>query len=116
MLKAGNRMAEDFARYRALVGLPPTSARAQDLNATRGFSHAEPRQDQVRRATDRMMAVEKVLGSNDEAGRPVTSLVKRLVLNDEDASNWSSHMVAKVKRGLIALSAHYGLDDAQGGD
>lgn len=108
-LDAGNRMSEEFARYYGLTGIPMPSARAQDLFAVKG----EPgpcRPDAARSASNAVMAIEKALGSADVSGRPITSITKRVCVQDDASGLEFGHMVSLLRRGLDALSLHYKIE------
>jgi len=107
-LKAGNMMHEDVSRYYALTGLPSPSPRAMDPNRVHGLG-GEPRQEAITAASNKMMKLETVIGCVDQQGRPVRELLRRLVILDEDAENWTPTMVGHVKRGLAAVAKHYGI-------
>lgn len=104
-LEAGNKMAEDFARYYRLTGIPFPSARAQNVLRL-GGEGAPVNPIEARSAANKVMALEGVLGGADEQGRPVTSVIKRLILADEDIV--MPHMVVFARRGLDALVKYYG--------
>lgn len=105
-MEAGNKMAEDFASYYGLVGIPFPSARAQDLFRVRGMP-GEDRPAAARAASNRMMAIEAALGKADQNGRPVTSVTKRVCIQDDDTNIHHSYTLLMLKRGLDALHAHY---------
>ncbi|MCD1645184.1 hypothetical protein [Aurantimonas coralicida] len=105
-LEAGNRMHEDVSRYYALTGLPSPSPRAMDPNRVNGLG-GEANQETITKASNKMMKLETVIGCVDQQGRPVRELLRRLVILDEDAENWTPSMVGHVKRGLTALVQHY---------
>ena len=109
MLKAGNAMGLDYDRYYRLTGIPSPNPQAMDMRRVRGLSGDAP-VDDIRRATDKMMAVERVLGCVDTDGKPVMSLCKRIVLRDEDASQWTPFMLKYLRRGLRALAEHYQIE------
>jgi hypothetical protein len=107
-LDAGNRMAEDFARYYALTGIQPPSARAQNLFRVRGEA-PDRSGDAARRAANAIMRIEMELGMVDHEGRPVTSVTKRVCLMDDDSAVFHGHMIGFLCKGLDALVVHYGL-------
>lgn len=125
MYIAGIRMGEDFHRYYRLAGLGmPTPqafdisgrARALDPDGYKPGENAVEKKtewapfdphERLRRATDRMMQVEGVLGMADESGRPVTSVCKAVCIRDEPI--YHGHMIEFLKRGLHALVEHYGV-------
>lgn len=105
-LDAGNRMAEDYSRYYGLTGIPMPSARAQDLFAVKG----EPgpgNPPAARHAANVVMGIEGALGRADESGRPVTSVTKRVCVQEDDAAVFHTHMITFLRRGLDALVVHY---------
>lgn len=101
-----NRYAEDMARYYRLTGVQAPNPRGLDLNRVRG----EPGDTDPARARDaanRMMALEGVLGAADRAGRPVTTIVKRVALEDRDDGLFLGHMVHDLVVGAGALARYY---------
>lgn len=106
--EAGMRMGEDFARFYSLTGIPSPTARAIDLTRVHGLG-SDPNPDTVRRASNAVMGIERVLGMVDESGRPVTSVCKMVCVRDEDI--YHRHMIEFLKRGLKALIEHYGIQE-----
>jgi hypothetical protein len=112
-LDAGNRMHEDVSRYYMLTGLPSPSPRAMDPNRVNGLG-GEANQETITAAANKMMKLETVIGCADQQGRPVRELLRRLVILDEDATNWTPSMIGHVKTGLKALVKHYGISTGDG--
>ena len=106
--EAGMRMAEDYARYYALTGIPFPTIKAHDLRGVRGQNNTD-RPDCARAAANRIMKIEQVLGEVDLSGRPVTAVTKKVCIRDEEEGMHLPHMVSYLKRGLTALVAHYNL-------
>lgn len=106
--EAGMLMAQDFARYYALTGIPFPTIKAHDMLSPRGQSSAD-RPDCARTAANRIMKIEQALGEVDLSGRPITSVTKKVCIRDEDEGMHLPHMVEYLKRGLTALVKHYGL-------
>lgn len=106
--EAGMRMAEDFARYYALTGIPFPAIKAHDVRGVRGQSGAD-KPESAKAAADRVMKIEMALGMVDRAGRPVTSVTKKVCVLDESEGMHLPHMVEYLKRGLTALVKHYGM-------
>lgn len=104
--EAGCRMAEDFARYYALTGIPFPAASAIDLTRVHGLGR-DPNPASVRAASNAVMAIEAALGQADESGRPVTSICKAVCVRDEPI--YHGHMIEFLKRGLRSLVEHYGI-------
>ncbi|MGQ5718484.1 hypothetical protein [Pseudochrobactrum asaccharolyticum] len=104
--EAGMRMAEDYARYYALTGIPFPSVKAMDIARVRGLGNMD-RPDAARIATNRVMKIETVLGLVDLAGKPVTSVTKKVCVLDEGEGMQMPHMIGYLKRGLLALVEHY---------
>lgn len=104
--EAGCRMAEDFARYYALTGIPFPAASAIDLTRVHGIGR-DPNPAAVRAASNAVIAIEATLGMADESGRPVTSVCKAVCIRDEPI--YHGHMIEFLKRGLHALVEHYGV-------
>lgn len=104
--EAGLRMAQDFARYYALTGIPFPAAHAIDLNRVHGIGR-DPSPAAVRAASNAVMAIETVLGQADESGRPVLSVCKAVCIRDEPI--YHGHMIEFLKRGLRSLVEHYGI-------
>lgn len=107
--EAGNRMAEDFARYYGLTGIPYPSAKAQDISRVKGLG-SDPNPVKVRAAANKVMAIEMMLGGVDVQGRPVTSVCKRVCIMDEENGMEFPHMVKLLVRGLDALVRLYGIE------
>lgn len=106
-LQAGNRFTEDFARYYRLVGIPFPTVRAMDIFRVHGLGNDADPHD-ARAAANAVMRLEMVLGGADVSGRPVTSVTKRVCLQDEEV--FYPHMVDFLRRGLDALARHYGIE------
>lgn len=109
LVQAGDTMGEEYDRWYRLTGIPSPNPKAMDMRRVRGIG-GDPSVDDAKKAANRMMAIEQVLGSVDRDGRPVMSLCKRIILRDEDASQWTPSMIGFLKRGLRALADHYGLE------
>lgn len=105
-LDAGNHMAEDFARYYGLTGVPFPSARAQDLFRVRGMPGPD-RADAARAASNAIMAIEMALGLADQSGRPVTTVTKRVCVQDDDTNIHHAYTLLMLQKGLSALAVHY---------
>lgn len=82
-LEAGNRAAEEYAKYYGLTGIPHPSAKAQDITRVKGMG-GEVSYETARQATNRMMAIEQALGAVVMLGHSVTSVVKRVIVMDEE--------------------------------
>lgn len=106
--EAGQRMAQDYARYYALTGIPFPTIKAHDVRGVKGYSHDDDPVN-ARAASERIMKIEQVLGAVDRAGRPVTSVTKKVCVMDEAEGMHLPHMVKYLKCGLDALVQHYGL-------
>jgi hypothetical protein len=109
--EAGKRYAEDAARYYSAVGIPFPAARAFDMFSIRGHDGevSEDRAKAAREASNKIMAIERVLLCLD--GGP---LVKRktfevCVLDDHSAREWTGFTISYVRRGLAALVDYYGI-------
>jgi hypothetical protein len=105
---AGMLMAQDFARYYALTGIPFPSIKAHDIGRVSGRNETD-NQSAIRAATNRVMLVEKVLGEVDHSGKPITSTTKKVCVLDEADGMHLPHMVIYLKRGLTALIKLYGI-------
>ncbi|RYG55985.1 MAG: hypothetical protein EON56_04870 [Alphaproteobacteria bacterium] len=81
------------------------------MTRVRGLSNGD-RQEEARKASNRIMGIERALALVDEQGRPVMQLTKRLVIKDEDHRNWTPQMVRKVWKGLFQLVTFYGIGEA----
>lgn len=110
LLEAGNRMHADFERYYAVTGMPSPSPRAMDMNRVRGLN-GKDRQDEARKASNRVMGIEGALALVDGQGRPVMQLTKRLIIKDEDPRDWTPDMLKKVRKGLTQLVDFYGIGE-----
>lgn len=106
---AGSRMAEDFARYYGLTGIPYPSAKAQDISRVKGLG-SDPNPEKVKAASNRVMAIEQKLGLADIQGRPVTSVCKRVCIMDDSQGMEFPHMIGFLVKGLNALAVYYGVD------
>ena len=106
--EAGMLMAQDFARYYALTGIPFPTIKAHDMLSPRGQS-SDDRPDCARTAANRIMKIEQALGEVDLSGRPVTSVTKKVCIRDEAEGMHLPHMVEYLKRGLTALVKLYAL-------
>lgn len=112
--EAGIRWGDVCWRYHKLTGIPWPSPKALDYSALGcGFEgeESEDRNRATRRATDRYMTALGVIQQNDRAGRPCQTLLTRLVIQDEDASNWRPHMIEMVRKSLEALRDHFGIPE-----
>lgn len=105
---AGMLMAQDFARYYALTGIPFPSIKAHDIGRVRGRNEIDNKAATIV-ATNRVMLIEKVLGEVDHSGKPITSTTKKVCVLDEADGMHLPHMVIYLKRGLMALVKLYGL-------
>lgn len=117
---AGVRYAEDMARYHGLTGVPFPSARAQNLFAVRGHDGEEnqDKADAASRARRRahLLRDELLSVGNIDNGRKVEHAVKEVAfLDNEYARKWPAHMIDFARRGLNALTFHYGIVDAKKG-
>lgn len=108
-VEAGERLALDYARYYALSGIPFPSPRAANLFYVHGAVNNHDDPQRTRKAASRVMALERVLGMADVAGRPVTRLVKQVCVLDDDGAMRFEHMVAFLKKGLEALATFYNI-------
>lgn len=110
-LEAGNRYAQDMARYYGLTGVQFPSARAQSLFTVRGTSDevTDSVAAAARKASDNMMMLEGKLLSLAH-GRQVATTVKNVCLMDiDEARGWPKHMHEYLRSGLDALVWVYGL-------
>ncbi len=106
-LDAGEKFERDYQRYYRLLRIPSPSPRAQDVTRLGGEGvQFDP--DDIRQAAAAFIALEGVLGGADTAGRPVTTVTKRVCLQDEDIVY--PHMIGFLKKGLDALAIYYGLE------
>jgi hypothetical protein len=113
---AGDRYAMDMARYYMLTGIQHPCPKAQNVLAVRGDDGdvSEERAASARKASNRMMSLERCLGAADMQGRPVTSSVKSVCIMDtETARGWHESQLRHLVRGLDALVAYYGITSPQ---
>ncbi len=113
-LEAGNRYAEDVARYFGLTGIPFPSARAQNLFAVRGHlgEDSSSRSAATRAAANRMMDLEGCLLGCHWQGRQVATTIRNVcVIDIEEARGWPEHMMEWLRIGLDALVMFYGIRD-----
>lgn len=103
---AGKRMAEDYERYYRLTGVQSPTPRAMDMFRVAGES-GDPDPDAARKAANKFMELEGVLGRADLAGRPVTTITKRVCLEDRDEGMAHTYSLSLLRRGLDALVVHY---------
>lgn len=104
-LEAGNRASEEYAKYYGLTGIPHPSAKAQDITRVKGMG-GEVSYDAARQATNRMMAIEHVLGGASFVGRSITSIVKQVIVMDEEPL---ARYIPALVVGLEALVLFYGV-------
>lgn len=113
-LQAGNRYAEDVARYFGLTGIPFPSARAQNLFAVRGHEGEDnlSRAAATRAATNRIMDLEGCLLGCHWQGRQVAATIRNVcVIDIDEAREWPEHMMEWLRTGLDALVMFYGIRD-----
>ncbi len=113
-LEAGNRYAEDVARYFGLTGIPFPSTRAQNLFAVRGHEGEDntSRAAATRAATNRMMELEGCLLGCHWQGRQVATTIRNVcVIDIDEARGWPEHMMEWLRTGLDALVMFYGIRD-----
>lgn len=108
---AGEKYAEDMARYLGLNGFQFPSAKAQNLFAIRSHVGEETEQmaDRATRARDKMLVLRDLLldCGDIDTGRRVEQAVKSVCLLDELRTINAPTRVWLV-RGLNALRKHYG--------
>lgn len=104
-LEAGNRASEEYAKYYGLTGIPHPSAKAQDITRVKGMG-GEVSYETARQATNRMMAIEQVLGGTSFVGRSITSIVKQVIVMDEEPL---ARYLPALAVGLDALVLFYGV-------
>lgn len=85
-LEAGKRMADDYARYHGLSGIPFPSARAQDLFAVHGYTGemTEAKANELRKATSRKTAIITRLSMMGHNGRRYLSVAEGVCVADLD--------------------------------
>lgn len=112
-LKAGERYAEDVARYYRLTGIAPPSPRAQSLFSIGGHD-GDVSEDQAKRARDasnKMMAIEGVFLRLPNGPRVKATVFNVCFMDHENLRDMPSHMFNWLHCGLRALAIHYGLQD-----
>jgi hypothetical protein len=112
-LKAGERYAEDMARYYRLTGIPAPSPRAQSLFSVAGHEGeiSSERAAQAREASNRRMALETVLLRLPDGPRVKTTVFNVCFMDHDNLRDMPSHMFGWLHCGLRALALHYGLQD-----
>jgi hypothetical protein len=111
--KAGERYAEDMARYYRLTGIAPPSPRAQSLFSIAGHD-GDVSEDQARRAREaanKMMALEGVLLRLPDGPRVKTTVFNVCLMDFDNLRDMPLHMFGWLHSGLRALAIHYGLQD-----
>jgi len=106
--KAGEYYAECMARYYSATGIPHPSPKAQNFGTVRGHDGdvSESQQTRARRATNRMMELERLLLSRPNGPR-IKSTLFGLCVEDLDILRAMPPMqMAWARQGLEAL-AHY---------
>jgi hypothetical protein len=113
--EAGERYAEDMARYYQLVGIPAPTPRAQSLFSVKGHDGdiTEERAAQARQASNRMMELEGVLLRLHDGPRVKTTVFNVCVMDFDNLREMPSHMFNWLHCGLRALAIHYGLQDSR---
>lgn len=108
---AGKRYGLDMQRYYSLSGHPHPSPKAQNIMRVRGKGGDAPAEE-IQSAANKMMKLDTVLGKADTSGRPVTTVVKRVCILDNEDGVWQPHMIKHLKKGLHALAVEYGIEKA----
>lgn len=113
--EAGERYAEDMARYYRLTGIPAPSPRAQSLFSVGGYEGdiSAERAAQARAASNRMMELEGVLLRLTDGPRVKTTVFNVCFMDLENLRDMPSHMFNWLHCGLRALALHYGLQDVR---
>lgn len=113
--EAGQRYAEDMARYYRMVGIPAPSPRAQSLFSVKGHDgDITPEQAKsARDASNRMMEMEDVLLRLHDGPRVKTTVFNVCVMDFDNLRDMPSHMFGWLHCGLRALAMHYGLQDVR---
>lgn len=109
--EAGKRYAEDAARYYSAVGIPFPSARAFNMFSIRGHDGeiSEDRAKAAREASNKIMAIERVLLSMEGGPMVKRKTFEVCVLDDHGAREWTPFTISYVRRGLQALVDYYGI-------
>lgn len=111
-LEAGQRYAQDMARYYGLTGIGFPSARAQNLFNVRGHDgDIDSRAEAAKAARAKMAALRDVLLSTDDiqTGRNVLRIVNAVVVEDVPCMpGWERWLL----RGLNRLANHYGIQES----
>ena len=112
-LKAGERYAEDMARYYRLTGLAAPSPRAQSLFSVRGHDGevTEEQATSARAASNKMMELEGILLRLPNGPRVKTTVFNVCFMDHDNLRDMPSHMFGWLHCGLLALAIHYGLHD-----
>ena len=112
-LTAGNRYAEDMARYYRLVGISAPSPRAQSLFsiAAHDGEVSEGRAKQARAASDHMMKLEGALLKIKDGPQVKTTVFNVCVMDIDHLREMPAAMWNFLHRGLRELVFFYGLQD-----
>jgi hypothetical protein len=109
---AGQVYATTMGRYRAIMGMPtdqPRSMMALLINegifASGDVVHAPDLIEKVRRQAAAVQLILRSCGCAPgcDGGRAAINLVHRVVISDEDASNWPAADMGNLVQGLEAL-------------
>jgi len=116
--EAGVRYAENMARDRATIGLPPVNAQAMRYGDSGGVSRADVSSKVAQEAAERMTRARAVLlAVGDECKGDVVRpgiVVRQVTLEERDDVTLSEHEIGALRLGLNALARLYGID--VGGD
>ena len=106
-LEAGDEYAEIHARYRRLVGLAPTSARAQSLFSIKGHEGdiTESITVRARNASNRMMEVEGILLRCVDGPQVKQTVFNTAVMDYEHMRGMGDQQILWLRRGLMALAS-----------
>jgi hypothetical protein len=105
--EAGQRYAEDMARYYRLVGIPAPSPRAQSLFSVKGHDGdiTQQQADSARAASNRMMELEGVLLRLADGPRVKTTVFNVCVMDFDNLRDMPSHMFGWLHCGLRGACA-----------
>lgn len=106
-MEAGDKAAMEYDKYYGLTGIQHPSAKAQNITRVKGLG-GEVSYQTAKDATNRVMLIEGVLGKTVVQGKPVTSVVKRVCIMDEDLGI-SEILREQLVAGLNALMVFYGV-------
>lgn len=111
--EAGERFAEDMARYYALYGLPFPSARAQNIFSVKGFGgeESESKVDAAKKVTSKILAINDELVKRPNYAQVKSTLFNVCVMDYDHLRAMPDAQFAYLRAGLRALIWFYGVNE-----